>query len=142
MNSAAKSLRVLLGVGALYHLLLGLAGLFMKDQAAELARLFFRFNLSPTPEILWLLNPFSAYLLAFGLLMAVTALDPVKYRAFVYVVVTLYAVRVLERIWFLVAGEEALRVAGNPVQQAIHLGVVVIMAGAMLVLASRSRAAP
>lgn len=139
MRPSVTVLRFLLGLGAVYHLLLGTMALIFRSHTGELARRFFQFNLSATPEVQWILNPFSAYLLAFGALLAITATHPVKYRPFVFVAVGLYGLRFVERAWFWVAGEEALKVAQDPLRQGVHLLVVALMAATMAILAFRLR---
>ncbi len=137
MDKTRGWLSGLLVVGAVYHVLLGLAALLFKEHAAEMARVFFRFNLTPTPELLWILNPFAAYLLAFGLTMAVAARNPGRHRPVVLLVVALYAIRFLERAWFVIAADETLKASADPMQQGLHLAVVLAMTVAMGVLAFR-----
>lgn len=137
MSTSRSWLSGLLAVGALYHVLLGLAVLLFKERAADMAQIFFRFNLTPSPELLWILNPFAAYLLAFGLTMAVVARSPGKHLPVVWVVVVLYAIRFVERAWFAVAADETLKVSVEPMQQTIHLAVVLAMTLALGALAMR-----
>ena len=139
MCPSVTVLRCLLGLGAAYHLLLGATALIFRSHTGELARRFFHFNLSSAPEVQWIVNPFSAYLLAFGALLAITATHPVKYRPFVYVAVGLYGLRFVERVWFWLAGDAALKVAMDPFRQGIHVLVVALMAVAMAILAGRLR---
>ncbi len=139
MRPSVNVLRFLLGLGAVYHIVLGATALIFRSHTGDLARRFFQFNLSNAPEVQWILNPFSAYLLAFGALLAITATNPGKYRPFVFVAVGLYSLRFVERIWFLLSGDEALKVAMDPLRQGVHLLVVALMAVAMAMLAGRLR---
>ncbi len=138
MRLQSLCLRALLGLVAIYHLVLGLLGLFARQQAPDLARTFFRFRLSGSPETLWLLNPFSAYLLAFGAATAVAAWNPVRFRPLVFVVVGLFTLRIVQRLVFLIAADDSLKAAVSPVQNVIHLCVVAALAAAILALALRS----
>ena len=141
MSGATKWLRIVLGVGAVYHILLGLALILFKSHVAEMARLFFRFNLAPTPEIMWIANPFAAYMLAFGLMLGVTASDPARYRPMVFVAVVLFALRGIQRMMFLACGDSALKALANPTQNIVHLAVVAAMCMAMVALAMKLRPA-
>ena len=141
MNAAGRWLRVLLGVGAFYHVALGALVMLAKEWAPEIARSAFRFHLAPTPEILWMMNPFGAYLLAFGLVMGVAAADPIRFRPVVGVVVALYALRLVQRTWFLCAAEASLRTLDLGAQAVVHLVVVGAMAIGMAGLSWRARAA-
>lgn len=137
MRNPTGLLRMLLGFASGYHILLGLAVMLFKPHAPELARMFFKFNLPPTPEVLWMLNPFSAYLLAFGLMLAVAARDPVRHRPVVFAAVALFLLRALQRGLFLASAPPELAAVASPVQGFFHLAVVTIMGIAMLVLALR-----
>jgi len=132
----------LLGFIAFYHLAVGLLGLFARDRAPELARTLFRFQLSGNPETLWLLNPFSAYLLAFGAAVAVAAWNPIRFRPLVFVAVGLFVLRIIQRLVFLIAADDSLKSVVSPVQNVIHLCVVAAIAAATLTLALRSARTP
>ena len=130
-------MQLLLGVAAVYHIVLGMLGICLKSRAPEMARNLFHFNLSATPEVLWMLNPFAAYLLAFGLMLAVTAANPARFRPLVFVAVGLFALRVVQRVMFLTTADETLKTIASPGQNIVHLAVVATMGLAMLVLALR-----
>jgi hypothetical protein len=142
MKTAKTWLRVLLGVAAGYHIVLGLLGIFFKSHAAELARELFRFNLSASPDVLWMINPFSAYMLAFGSMLAVTASNPLRFRPMVFVAGGLFALRVVQRVIFITSADEALKTVVSPGQNLVHLAVVSAMGLAMLVLAMRVKPLP
>ena len=75
-----KWLKGLLWFGAAYHVLLGLLGIFAKNSVVTFAKMFYNFNLTLDPQTYWILNPLAAYMLVFGLFMAVAATDPAKYK--------------------------------------------------------------
>ena len=135
--SRDKSLRVLLWIVAVYHIVLGLLGVFAKDAAIYLANIAFNFNLTLNNEMLWVINPFSAYLLVFGVFMAVAATDPKKYKNIVYVGVGLFALRVLQRIIFVVSAPEGLISSVDPIRNAISIIVVAVMGLSMFLLARK-----
>jgi hypothetical protein len=137
MKTTNIGLRVLLGVAAVYHVIIGLAGLFMKGRAEELARSLFGINLEATPGLLWILNPFAAYMTAFGVMLAVTATNPLRFRPLVFVAAGLFALRVVQRIIFLTSADGALKAVASPGHNLLHLAVVSIMGLAMVVLALR-----
>jgi len=137
MKTTKTALQVLLGVAAGYHIGLGLLGIFLKSRASELARDFFHFNLSATPEELWMINPFAAYLLAFGAMLGVTASNPLRFRPLVFVAVGLFVLRVVQRIMFFTTAADSLKSVADPAQNLVHLAVVAVMGLVMLVLALR-----
>lgn len=137
MTKRNKALRMILMFASVYHIALGLAAIVLKTQAPELARVFFRFNLTPTPEVMWMLNPFAAYMLAFGLMLAVAASDPLRFRPVVFVAVALFGLRVVQRAMFLAYGEAELKAVTNSTQGVAHLAVVAAIGIAVLVLALR-----
>ena len=86
---------------------------------------------------MWMLNPFSAYMLAFGAMLAVAASNPLRFRPMVFVAVGLFALRVVQRVIFFTTADEALKTVASPGQNLMHLAVVSAMGLAMLVLAVR-----
>lgn len=127
-----KALQLILYLVAAYHILLGLVGIFFKGYAVEAAKLFFSFNLTLTPEIYWILNPFAAYVLFFGIFMVVAATDPLKYRNIIYVGVGLFALRIIQRLFFAFTASADLISVVNPAQNILHIVVVAILGVAML----------
>jgi|SRR3989344_7643203 len=132
-----QSLKILLWCVAIYHILIGLLGIFAKDTAVFIARSFFNFNLTLTPEMNWIINPLAAYILFFGVFMAVAAMDPVKYRNIIYAGVGLFALRVVQRIIFIIVAPEGLINQVDPVRNIIAIGIVAIIGIAMFVMAKK-----
>lgn len=137
VENSNKWLKGLLWFVAIYHILLGLLGIFAKDLAASLAGIFFNFNLTLTPEMYWVLNPFAAYLLIFGVFMALAASDPVKYKNVIFVGVALFAVRIVQRIVFFFAAPEGLISNTDPVRNILVLVVVSAIGLGMYLLAKK-----
>jgi len=134
-----KSLKILLWIIAVYHIVLGLLGIFAKDLAVTLAKNFFNFNLTLTNQIYWVINPLAAYILVFGIFMALAAKDPVKYKNVIYVGVILFAVRVIQRLVFFVSAPEGLVSNTNPSRNIIMLVVAAAIGIAMFVMAKKAK---
>jgi len=132
-----QSLKILLWIVAVYHIGLGLLGIFAKDFAVTLAKNFFNFNLTLTDQTYWIINPLAAYILIFGVFMALAAKDPVKYKNVIYVGVVLFAIRVLQRVVFFVTAPEGLVSNIDPIRNIIMLVVVAIIGIAMFVMAKK-----
>ncbi|MEK6893811.1 MAG: hypothetical protein AABX07_06450 [Nanoarchaeota archaeon] len=132
-----KSLKVLLWIAAVYHIVLGLLGVFAKDATVYLANVAFNFNLTLNNEMLWVINPFAAYLLVFGVFMAVAATDPKKYKNIIYAGVGLFALRVIQRIIFVVSAPEGLISSVDPIRNTFAIAVVAVMGLSMFLLARK-----
>lgn len=132
-----KYLKILLWIVSGYHILLGLLGVFAKEQAVYIANNFFNFNLTLDNQMLWVLNPFAAYLLFFGIFMALAATDPKKYKKVIYIGVGLFALRLIERIIFLFISPEGLVANENPIINMTSIFVVFIMGLGMYLLTKK-----
>jgi len=132
-----KSLKVLLWVVAVYHILIGLLGIFAKDTAVFIANNFFNFNLTLTDQMTWIINPFATYLLFFGVFMAVAAMDPKKYKNIIYAGIGLFALRIIQRIIFIVSAPEGLMSNVDPVRNVIAIAVVAVIGLSLFVLAKK-----
>ena len=136
-QNSYQVLKVILWIVAAYHIVLGLLGIFAKGLAVFFAKIFFNFNLTLTPEMEWVINPFVAYLLIFGVFMALAAQDPVKYKNVIFVGVGLFALRIVQRIVFLFAAPEGLINQGDPIRNVIAIVIVSAIGIAMFVLAKK-----
>lgn len=122
---------------AIFHVGLGLLGIFAKETAVFLAGRFFNFNLELTPQMHWVLNPFAAYLLAFGVFMAIAALDPLKYRNIIYAGVGLLALRVIQRAVFVLSAPNELRASTSLSSNVFTIVVVSTIAVTVFLLTRR-----
>lgn len=122
-----KALKVLLWIVAVYHIALGLLGIFLKSQAVYLAKTFFNFNFELTQQAYWMINPFAAYILIFGVFMAVAAKDPIKFKNIIYAGVALIAIRIIQRVFFLLTATEGLVI--SPSRNIIAIVVIAIIGG-------------
>ena len=135
-NSFLKGLLWFVGV---YHIILGLLGIFAKDLAATLAKLFFNFNLTLTDQMYWIINPFAAYLLIFGVFMILAAKDPVKYKNVIYVGIALFAIRVIQRIFFFFTASEGLINSSDPIRFLIAIIIVAAIGTTMFILTRKAK---
>ncbi len=129
-----KALKIILWIVAIYHIILGLLGIFAKDMAVYLANVAFNFNLTLNNEMLWVLNPFAAYLLIFGVFLAVSATNPQKYKSIIYAGIGLFALRIVQRIIFVIAAPEGLIANTSAVRNWVMMGIVAVIGLIMYLL--------
>lgn len=134
--TSEKILKGLLWWQVIFHAGLGLLGIFAKQTAVFLAAKFFNFNLDLTPQMYWVINPFAAYVLAFGGFMAIAATDPKRYKSVIYIGAGILAVRVLQRITFLITATDDL-IADASRSAIVSIIVVVSVFALALVLLTR-----
>ena len=139
MDNSAKWIKGLLWFGAVYHMLLGLLGIFAKDVVVTLAKNFYNFNLTLDAQTSWILNPLAAYMFVFGVLMAVAASDPSKYKKIIYAAVGLLFLRVVQRIIFEVVAPTGLIQTIDPVKNSIDLILIGIYSIVVLVLTKKMK---
>jgi hypothetical protein len=94
------AVRVILWVIAVYHLAAGLVATFAKEQTTTLASLMFGIALTMDGQTELLVRYLGAFGIAFGVLAALAALDPVRNKAFIYGAVVYFFVRAFDRIVF------------------------------------------
>jgi hypothetical protein len=101
MNQRAYlPVRVLLWLIAVYHIVAGIVATFFKEAAVKLGGLMFGVGITMDGQTELLVRYLGAFGLAFGVLAALAALDPVRNRAFIYGAVVYFAVRAFDRIAF------------------------------------------
>lgn len=139
MTSSKKDwLKYLLWFGAIYHVILGLIGIFAKELVVSLAKNFYNFNLTLDSQAYWIINPLAAYMLIFGGFMAVVASDTVKYKKFINVILVLFVIRVLQRVFFTLASPAGLVSAVDPVREWIDIGLVAAYALSIFLLSRKA----
>ena len=103
MNSK-KSLgvfRFLAGFASIYHFLLGLVGTFASaDTVVWFVNRVYGINPLVNAQFIYLAKFISIYMIVFAIAMALLAWKPVKFRKLVWLPITLFTVRVIERIVF------------------------------------------
>ncbi len=132
-----QALKIVIWIVAVYHIILGLLGIFAKDYAVSLAKAFFNFNLTFNDQMYWVINPFSAYVLIFGVFMAVAATDPSKYKNIIYAGIGLFAIRIIQRVLFYFTAPETLISSVDPIRNIIMILVVAIIGIAMFFLVKK-----
>jgi hypothetical protein len=121
--------RVLLWIIALYHGAVGLILLGSGDLALKLAKSLAGMTLTGSPELGIIGEIFGCYLLAFALLMAAAAWNPVKNRAAVTIGLLLFVLRIVQRVVF---AEKVMTVFQIPAFNYWAYGGVVLLLGAAL----------
>jgi hypothetical protein len=92
--------RVVAGIIAAYHLVIGLALLLSGELALKLARLAAGLKIEGSPQMGIVGEIFGCYVLAFGLMMVFVAVDPVKNRSLISAGIALFALRLIQRVAF------------------------------------------
>ena len=70
----------------------------MAESIPAIAEKLAGMKIKPTPEFLYLIQPFSVYAIAFGVMMGVAAWNPVKNRALISIGIVLVALRICQRL--------------------------------------------
>ena len=96
-----KFFKTVTGIAAAYHILLGVAG-FLCPAATVERVIAFAFGLAVEVDpLLSLIVKFSSvYMLAFGIMLLLVSLNPIKYRIFVIPAAVLFGFRLFNRIIF------------------------------------------
>jgi hypothetical protein len=102
MNNYA-ALRGLAGFMGVYHVVMGLMGIWSGQMAARAAYFFWHAQVTVDPQFSYMAKFLGAYVIAFGMMLIAVARDPVRYGPLVYVAALLGGIRIAERLAF--AGE-------------------------------------
>ena len=100
MRSFHGPVRTLLWVIALYHILLGVLLIYSGELSIRVADLMYGWQITGSPELGILGEILGCYAIAFGLMMAVAAGDPARYRSLLTVGIVLIALRLVQRLIF------------------------------------------
>ena len=92
--------RVLLWVIAGYHIVLGVLLIYSGELSIRAADALYGWTIAGSPELGILGEILGCYAIAFGLMMATAAGDPVRHRSLLTVGVVLFALRLLQRVVF------------------------------------------
>ena len=95
--------RSVLGLLAAYHLILGGLMLFSGELTVKLLKLSMGANIMETPALGVVSEILACYILAFGLMIALAAVEPVKYRGLISIGIVLIAIRLFQ--WCFFAGD-------------------------------------
>lgn len=85
---------------AAYHLATGAVLIWSGDLSIRLARTLYGWTIEGSPELGILGELLGCYAIAFGLMMAVAARDPVAYRSSITIGVALIVLRLFQRAYF------------------------------------------
>ncbi len=99
-QSAYLPVRVVLWSIAVYHLAAGIVATFFREAAASLAGLLFGVAITMDGQTELLVRYLGAFGIAFGVLAAMAALDPVRNKAIIYGAVVYFVARAFDRIAF------------------------------------------
>lgn len=113
MQNKHTALRGLLWVICVYHVVLGLCANLPPAQVQAAASALLGLQLPQDPTLFQILKPFGVYVMVFGVMMGVTAWNPVKNRALITVGVILFALRLLQRLLNLEGVEQNLGVTSG-----------------------------
>ncbi len=99
--------RLTAGIAAVYHLLLGAAFLLLPAEALHgITKVFLGVGLEFDDKLSMVGKFASAYILAFGVMLALLCWKPVKLRALVIPALVLFGIRLANKMVFLTAIEE------------------------------------
>lgn len=99
------------GVAGLYHILLGLCGLLMPlEMFANVSQLVLGLRPEVDPQFQMAAKFASTYVLVFGVMLLILFKDPLKYRVLAVPVLTLFGVRLLNKLVFFGAIGESFEV--------------------------------
>jgi hypothetical protein len=89
------------GIAGLYHILLGLCGLLLPIETfASVSELILGLRPEVDPQFQLAAKFASTYILAFGILLLVLFKDPIRYRILAIPVLTLFGVRLINKLVF------------------------------------------
>ena len=136
MNSKLNGLlQILLWIICAFHVIVGL-GLNLSAGFPQIMAGYYGATVEWTPELLYILKPVGAFMIAIGIMAAAAARDPLGHRSIVYGLVALFVIRGLQRIAFAeeIAGAVAIDSTRNIINAVIFLllgGVLFFLYGAI-----------
>ena len=98
--NAERAGKVLLWAVFAYHVGYGILLLFSGEWSIRFAEAVMGWHIQGSPELGILGEILGCYAIAFGLMAAIAARDPVRYRPLVSVAVVLVALRLIQRVLF------------------------------------------
>ncbi len=97
MKQSHRPIQILLWIIALYHLTLGFLLVYSGELSIRAAEAFWGWRITGSPELGIVGGILGCYGIAFGLMMAVAARDPVRHRPLMTIGIVLIALRLLQR---------------------------------------------
>jgi|TARA_Y100000034_G_scaffold137009_1_gene218363 hypothetical protein len=130
-------LKGILFLSALYHLIIGGAGLFFSNFAIVVSKYAFNFNMVMTDQIKWILKPFATYMFIFGILLIFASKDPKKNAMIVYGFVIFAFLRALQKTYFAIFADSSF-FASHDVGMSIFNIVLLLVLGISTLLLYRN----
>ncbi|MGA2254988.1 MAG: hypothetical protein ABSG53_10025 [Thermoguttaceae bacterium] len=96
-----RSLKFVLALISVYHIALGVVPFMSPDLAVQVSSSVFGMTLVVTPQLLYIAKLLGIYAFIFGIVVLLVAKNPEKHRGLIYVIVLLYAARIINRIMFI-----------------------------------------
>jgi hypothetical protein len=134
-----RLLRIYLWIICIFHVMTGLGTNCSKPFVATMAD-WYGAKVDLTPQFLTLLHPLGAFMFILGVLAAVAASDPLRYRPIVYCFAALFLIRSLQRILFRNELESAFQI--DPLRNLLSMGLFLAMAVGLAVLQRLAEARP
>lgn len=121
--------RIVTGIAAIYHLVLGGALLVMPAGAMSgIGRVFLGTELEVDPELSMIGKFASAYILAFGIMLALLCLKPASLRVLVIPALFLFGIRLANKLVFLTTIEETFGISrGRSLFAIASLGLIFVV---------------
>lgn len=126
-----RLLQAYLWVICAFHVVTGLGVNFSRPFMETMAA-WYGATVNFTPQFLTILHPLGAFMFVLGVLAAVAAWDPLRYRAIVYCFAGLFLIRSLQRVVFKQDIEQAFQI--DPTRNLLSMGLFLVMAVTLAVL--------
>jgi hypothetical protein len=120
-----RLLQAYLWVICTFHVITGLGVNFSRPFMATMAD-WYGATVDFTPQFLTILHPLGAFMIILGVLAAVAARDPLRYRPIVYSFAALFLIRSLQRVLFKHDIEQAFQI--DPARNFMTMGLFLVMA--------------
>ena len=120
--------RFLAGFVSVYHFILGLIGTFASSETVVwVVNRVYGVNPTVDAQFIYLSKFIAAYMIAFAVSTAILAWKPIEYRKLVWVPITLFSIRVIERLVFFGLLTEAFQVTmARNLQVVIPIAILAI----------------
>ena len=131
MKTSVRILQALMWFVCAFHVGVGLALNLAPGSVDVIAKLYGAKVDQWSPQFLYMMYPLGAFMLALGVVAALTARDPVRFRPVIYIFAGLFTIRALHRVFLgstttEVFGISPDRVMGNMVFFFALAGVLII----------------
>lgn len=135
-----KALKNLLYIFAVYHVGLGIIGIFFtgySELVKKVVALVFNFNLTMDAQTIWMLKPIAAYMLAMGIIAFFAAKKPENFKPIIFAIAGFIAVRAIQRIIFAVEGNEFMLNA-DPIRNIVVILILSLYSASIFIFAKKA----